>query len=207
MYEVSDQISMDFVNSKYCKNCNSYKQKSEFDKMKKSKDGLQNRCKDCNRKTLREHMNKKYQDPQFYEIQKLRNRLSQVNNGAESRTLGELIGISYDLFHEWLEYQRNGVKIQDEQLDHVLPVVKYGSYQLCWEWINFRPLSREENIRKRDSVDLELYKVQLIKAKSFIDKLITEGKIDYYTYIELHNTLIKRAAIFCLINGGDSQYS
>ena len=192
------------TNYKFCNKCKYYKQRTEFYKMTKSKDGLQNRCIDCNRTNLREHMNKKYQDPQFYEIQKIRNRLSQVKNKKESMTLGKVLGISFDLFHEWLEYQRNGEIIEDEEIDHVLPISKFGTLPLCSEYINLRPLSHIKNSGKRDHVDLTLYQLQLIKALSFIQKIFLESKIDIYTFLEKKEII--NARNFSLINGEFFKY-
>ena len=55
---------------KKCSKCKQFKLKSDFYKNKKTKDGLQSYCIDCNKEYLKNYMNEKYKDPKFYDIQK-----------------------------------------------------------------------------------------------------------------------------------------
>ena len=159
--------------TKKCSKCKQFKLKSDFYKNKKTKDGLQSYCIDCNKEYLKNYMNEKYKDPKFYDIQKMRNSLSRVKSSSLGN-LKDYLGCSKEFFNVWLDYQRwLNPMIINEELDHVLPVAKFGNKPyICFNWKNIKPISKTENRHKRDKVDYNLYLQQLQLAKCFISQLL-----------------------------------
>jgi hypothetical protein len=76
---------------KRCTKCKEEKPLTEFCKSQATNDGLQYNCKNC----FILYMNEKYQDPEFYELQKMRNSLTRGNSiGAMKNTLVVVINLS-----------------------------------------------------------------------------------------------------------------
>lgn len=158
----------------FCKRCSKCKLPllmTNFSKSRGANDGLQNYCKDCRREYQKPYMREKYKDPEFYAIQKYRNRLTKYKKTSGMKlSHNDLLGCSDEFFNAWLQFQRNEREIEDEELDHVLPIKYYKYDPRCWNWKNIRPISKAENRRKSASTDgVEiLYYEQLEKACNFL---------------------------------------
>ena len=152
---------------KSCSKCKCKKTYDDYFKGGRGKDGLQGYCKECNRERCRDYMNEKYKDPKFYTIHKMRNSLSRCETMS---TLKPYLGCTNKFFNDWLDWQRGGRIIVNEELDHVLPVAHFGDVpEICWHWSNISPISREENSRKRAKIFPRLYERQLSRANDFLE--------------------------------------
>ena len=189
----SSSVSNKFVNFintftyKKCSKCGFNQSVDEFYAHRKS-GGLQGYCKDCNRKNMRPYMNKRYKDPDFYQIHKLRVSSSRGNCSGSSKTY---LGCPHYFYLKWLEHQRTYRVIIDEEIDHVLPVSKYKALPyLCFSWVNFSPISKIDNRAKRDKIDLELFYRQYVRAKYFLQAFSFPDKNDEQVTVEHYNNIL-----------------
>ena len=181
----------DYDTQKYCKKCDSNKAKTLFNKNKKTKDGFQNHCRQCqseyhtkwrteiNREGYNNYMRNYFaNNPEKKIAASLRSRLCNVLNGKKDEHLVTYLGCTQDFLCNWLEYQFDKNMNWDNYgtywvVDHVLPVASFNhenpeDVKKCWNWKNLRPLEKIENIIKKDNIDYSLYDIQLQKADEFI---------------------------------------
>ena len=121
------------------------------------------------------------EDPHYRIITALRTRLNSLMKWNISETLTKYLGCNEMFFRSWLQYQ-----FDDEMnwnnygtywhIDHVLPVSMFNhedteAVSICWNWRNLRPLEARENIKKSNSIDIDLYEDQKLKADLFLNSL------------------------------------
>ena len=171
----------------FCKYCFQLKSVNEFTKSNV------NKCKSCHAEYCRQwkknnrlrynkyHRNYRADNPENKIKHALRTRLSNAINGNHiSHTLLMNLGCGFDFFMKWLEYQFTPEMTWNNfgeywHIDHVLPVCIFNHENLneikvCWNWANLRPLEAKENLSKKDTVDFNLYEMQLRRAEIFLMK-------------------------------------
>ena len=153
-----------YENCKHCKYCNQWLPLYNFSKNSKARDGLQNKCKQCqseyhtnwrtvqNRDGYNEYMRnyfrqRREEDPQFRVISALRSRLSNLvssythsNNskaGAFGTTLSNYLGCSDQFFFFWLQFQ----------FDEYMDWNNFGSY---WHVDHVLPVAKYNHIYEDD---------------------------------------------------------
>ena len=190
---------------KYCKDCDQWLPLYNFSKNSRARDGLQNKCKECqsayhtnwrtvqNREGYNNYMRnyfkqRREEDPQFRVISSLRSRLSNlISNNNHSNTLSTYLRCSDQFFFSWLQFQFDEYMNWNNfgtywHVDHVKPVAMYNhdneaaKYE-CWNWRNLRPLEASENKQKSDKVDYDLYEEQKWKACEFKRSLINYDEL------------------------------
>uniref|UniRef100_UPI0035CF87E1 hypothetical protein n=1 Tax=Bartonella sp. CL34QHWL TaxID=3243526 RepID=UPI0035CF87E1 len=73
-------------------------------------------------------------------------------------------------------YQRSLSPIEEEELDHVLPIKEFKDKpELCFAWFNMRPMEKTENRQKSATVDYTLFKDQLDRSMDFMVKMRSEN--------------------------------
>ena len=111
---------------------------------------------------------------------KTQNSRRKVSGNYPSHTLLHNLGCDYDFFIRWIAYQASSEMTFENygvywHIDHVLPVRAFNheneeEVKVCWNWINLRPLEAEENLRKSDKIDKDLYSKQLLLGKKFLEE-------------------------------------
>ena len=168
---------------KVCIKCNLGKSLTEFYKDKCRKSGHQSLCKLCQHKYSNSYINtRRRNDPEFKLLGNLRVRLYDALKGkSKSQTTRQLIGIDFETFSKWIEYQlEEGMTMKNYgsawHLDHVLPISSFNlldeeELQKAMNWINIRPLLALKNIKKSNKIDPWLYLMQEVKAHYFLKHL------------------------------------
>src|SRR5688572_3820429 len=165
---------------KVCGRCKIEKNISEYVKSRARKDGVDNVCKDCKNKYKKEYCKARRQyDPEFKLLGNLRSRLGQVLKGeSKSQTTRQLIGIDFEMFIKWIEYQlEEGMTLQNYgsvwHLDHVIPISSFNLLEeeelfKAMNWKNIRPLPPVKNNQKSNKINPWLYLMQEVKAHYFL---------------------------------------
>ena len=178
----------DYVLVKKCCRCKIILLKSNFNKDKTKKDGVQGICINCfkqyhnNRKERRSILDKQRRktDFNFKLISNIRTRTSNAfrsQNIKKSNKTKKLLGCSNSFFKKWIIYQLYGeMKIENYGkvwcLDHCYPLSKINlsnenELYKSTNWVNLRPMYMKDNLIKGDKIDHRLYLLQQIKAKYF----------------------------------------
>ena len=174
---------------KKCCRCKNILLKSNFNKDKTKKDGLQGICIVCfkqyhnNRKERRSILDKQRRktDFNFKLISNIRTRTSNAfrsQNIKKSNKTKKLIGCSNSFFKKWIIYQLYGNMTLENYgkvwcLDHCYPLSKINisnenDLYKSTNWVNLRPMYMKDNLIKGDKIDHRLYLLQQIKAKYFM---------------------------------------
>ena len=172
---------------KKCGRCKNILLKSNFNKDKTKKDGVQGICIICfkqyhnNRKERRSILDKQRRktDFNFKLISNIRTRTSNAfrsQNIKKSNKTKNLLGCSNSFFKKWIIYQLGEIKIENYGkvwcLDHCYPLSKINlsnenELYKSTNWVNLRPMYMKDNLIKGDKIDHRLYLLQQIKAKYF----------------------------------------
>lgn len=134
------------------------------------------------KRTVRWARNKRINDAQFRLEGNLRRRLSHaLKVTSRSQTTKELLGISFNTYIKWIEYQLPiGYTINDVgqtlHIDHVIPLSSFNlldeeQLREACNWINLQPLEAAKNRRKSNKIDPWLLVCQEIKATYFLKHL------------------------------------
>ena len=174
-----------------CCRCKNILLKSNFNKNKTKKDGVQSFCISCfkqyhtNRKERRSMLDKERRktDLNFKLISNIRTRTSNSFRSQTNKTK-KLIGSSNSFFKKWIIFQLYGDMTIENYgkvwcLDHCYPLSKINlsnenDLYKSTNWVNLRPLYMEDNLVKGDKIDNRLYLLQQIKAKYFMKLNVLE---------------------------------
>ena len=166
-----------------CSCCKKEKNILEYAKNRCHKDGFAPGCKDCAYKYHNAYSRaRKLCDPEFKLLENLTSRLSKVLRGTlKSRATRQLIGVDFEIFIKWIEYQFEEGMAMDNygsawHLDHVLPISSFNLLEeeellKAMNWKNIRPLLALKNIKKSNKIAPWLYVMQEVKAVYFIKHL------------------------------------
>ena len=168
-----------------CCRCQNILLKSNFNKDKTKKDGVQGICIICfkqyhnNRKERRSMLDKERRktDLNFKLISNIRTRTSNSFRSQTNKTK-KLIGCSNSFFKKWIIFQLYGDMTIENYgkvwcLDHCYPLSKINLYNendlyKSTKWVNLRPMYIKDNLIKGDKIDNRLYLLQQIKGKYFM---------------------------------------
>ena len=163
--------------------------KSNFNKDKTKRDGVQGICVICfkeyhnNRKERRSILDKerRKKDLNFKLVCNLRSRTSkafEAQNVRKTNKTFDLLGCSHSFFKRWIIHQLYGNMTLENygsvwQIDHCLAITSFNlldekEMKKCFNWINLRPMYCSENISKGDKIDHYLYLLQEVKTKYFL---------------------------------------
>ena len=180
---------------KFC-SCQNVLLKSNLNKNKTKRDGVQNICIICFkdyhniRKKRRSILDKERRktDFNFKLVCNLRSRTSKAfkaQNVRKTNKTFDLLGYSLSFFKRWIIHQLYGNMTLENygsvwQIDHCLAITSFNlldekEMKKCFNWINIRPKTCSENISKGDKIDHRLYLLQQIKAKFFLKTNVPEG--------------------------------
>ena len=139
-------------------------------------------------------------DPQYRLDHNYRTRIYHaLRQNGQSRT-GKIkyLGMSQDIYNQWLEYQFDENMTRDNygtywEIDHVKPcasfdLTKEENIYDCFDWKNTRPLEKTANTSKGDTVDMNLVEehkwvVQdFILDKSLEGEFVDNSRHSNYTY-------------------------
>ena len=162
-----------------CVKCNSSVSSSDFNV-------ATNKCKECHRKKHREYMaNRKNEDPLFKFISNYRTRVYKILNKMKTQSTKELLGEDISVIKKWLEFSFTEEMAFNNQgslwhIDHVIPISKFQVKNEqdvieCFNWKNLCPLSKKDNVTKKDNVipvqvEEHISKLRLFISKYYIDK-------------------------------------
>ena len=184
---IKDLFDYDLV--KKCCRCKNILLKTNFNKNKTKKDGVQNICViffkqyHNNRKERRNILDKQRRrmDFNFKLISNIRTRTNKAfisQDIQKSNKTKKLIGCSNSFFKKWIIYQLYGeMKIENYGevwcLDHCYPLSKINlsnenELYKSTNWVNLRPMYMKDNLIKGDKIDHRLYLLQQIKANYFM---------------------------------------
>ena len=193
---IKDLFDYDLV--KKCCRCKNILLKSNFNRNKTKRDGIQNICVICfkqdhnNRKERRNILDKQRRktDFNFKLISNIRTRTSNAfksKNIKKSNKTKKLLGCSNSFFKKWIIYQLYGeMNIENYGkvwcLDHCYPLSKINlsnenELYKSTNWVNIRPMYIRDKIIKIGKIDNRLYLMQEVKAKYFINLNANEGLI------------------------------
>ena len=180
---IKDLFDYDLV--KKCCRCKNILLKSNFNKNKTKKDGVQSFCISCfkqyhnNRKERRSMLDKERRntDLSFKLISNIRTRTSNAFRSKTNKTK-KLVGCSNSFFKKWIIFQLYGNMTIENYgkvwcLDHCYPLSKISLSNendliKYTNWVNLRPMYMKDNLVKGDKIDNRLYLLQQIKAKYFM---------------------------------------
>ena len=184
---IKDLYDYDLI--KKCCRCKKNFLKSNFNRNKTKRDGVQNICIICfkdyhnNRKERRSILDKQRRktDFNFKIISNIRTRTSNAfrsQNIKKSNKTKKLIGCSNSFFKKWIIYQLYVEMIKENYgkvwcLDHCLPLSKINlsnenELYKSTNWVNLRPMYMKDNLIKGDKIDMRLYLLQEIKGNYFM---------------------------------------
>lgn len=166
--------------NKTCNKCGVNKPKESGFCFDISKNSFKSKCEKC---ALSIRLAKKREDASTRIIGNLRSRLSGIisgNNPSKSKTLDKYLGISHELFIEWLEFQFNQEMVWENygrkkywNVDHVMPCNDFNFLDekeigVCFNWINMRPMDGKKNSSKNSKTPPVFATVmQEVKAHAF----------------------------------------
>src|ERR1043165_6157776 len=168
--------------TKVCFKCKVEKSLNEFHKDKRSKSGYCSYCKLCKYKYNNAYTKaRRLYDSEFKLVTNLRARLGQVLKGKSKSKTRQLIGIDFETFTKWIDFQLEEGMTKENygtiwHIDHVLPLASFNlldedELQKAMIWINLRPLTPFKNMEKSNKIDRWLYVLQEVKAAYFLKHL------------------------------------
>ena len=105
-----------------------------------------------------------------------------MNGKTKSETTKELLGIDYDKFTKWIEFQLPACYTMNDlgkilHIDHVNPFKNFDmsdneQVKIVMHWTNHKPLEASKNLKKSTSYNPWMSVCQEIKAKYFLKKYI-----------------------------------
>lgn len=105
----------------------------------------------------------------------LTNRLR--NLMSKQKRTEDYLGTSIDLIMKWFEFNFGNKYSWENRsttwhIDHTIPVKAFDMDSnedvfICFSWMNTMPLSRSENIRKHDSIQIERINHQIVQLRNF----------------------------------------
>lgn len=124
----------------------------------------------------------------------LRSKMHKFLRG-EKTSFQEYLGLDYDTFLEWLEFQFEPGMTWDSygsewQIDHVLPSASFDfrhehDKRICHQWTNLQPLWARENRAKTDRIEHHHFFNSFVSAHRFI----TSRGLDRLEYQRLRESL------------------
>ena len=132
-----------------------------------------------NRENIRKYEKNRYDTDKNYRIKKiLRTRLNKTfTNVKRSTTMLNYLGIEYELFLTWIEYQFDDKINWDNygtqwDIDHVWPCSKYDltketDIYKCFNWRNLQPLNKNANNTKSNIINYTMCINQIDKILKF----------------------------------------
>lgn len=136
---------------------------------------------------------KRATDPKYKYASTQRSRILKFIKG-KSKSTKELLGCDLHFYVTWLEYQFDDeMKFENHgnmwHIDHVIPcssfdLTKENEQIKCFHWSNTRPLIKQINLIKGDSIDEE----DIMKHQKIINKFIKQISLhtDKYFYTILN---------------------
>ena len=184
---IKDLCDYDFI--KKCCRCKNILLKSNFNRNKTKRDGVQNIGIICfkdyhiNRKERRSILDEQRRktDFNFKLISNIRTRTSNAFRSQKIKKSNEtkkLIGCSNSFFKKWIIYQLYGEMMIENYgkvwcLYHCLPLSKINlsnenELYKSTNCVNLRPMYMKDNLIKGDKIDMRLYLFQEIKGTYFM---------------------------------------
>jgi hypothetical protein len=131
----------------------------------------------------------KYHNNEDFKMKKvLRARVTalvnQVRTDGHASAIG-LLGCDFQSFKRWIEYQFDANMTWENHgeywhLDHIKPCASFDltneeDIKICFNWINYRPLEKMENIKKSDKYDDHIaFKAELMLSSFIITQKILD---------------------------------
>src|SRR5688572_14980315 len=165
----SRQETRDVKEKKVCSCCKKEKNILEYSKNRCCKDGFAPGCKDCAYKYHNAYSKaRKQYDPKFKLLENMRSRLNKVlKSTSKSLTTRQLIGVNFETFTKWIEYQFEEGMTMDNYgsawcHDHVLPISSFNlldeeELHKAMNWMNIRHCTPLYNIKKLNKITQCLY--------------------------------------------------
>lgn len=126
---------------------------------------LQSNWYENNKEHIRNKFNDRYKNDHEFRIRKnCQRRIQALFKENKQYSTNKYLNCTNKFFIEWLEFCfRNDNKMNLENhgsywhLDHVIPITKFDlskedQIYLCFNWINYMPLSAKENISKQNKI-------------------------------------------------------
>jgi len=171
----------------YCKNCHNNKRKDNLSNIDKSKLKLRRiKYNNLNRSKINITFKKRYNtDINFKLKQCLRSRFRHVINGSVKKSSClALLECDMIFFKNWIGFQFEKWMSWDNygewQLDHVIPCCYYdlsiiNNQKECFNWKNYQPLKKDENLSKNGKFDQNLINAHKLKIEKFVNSLKSKG--------------------------------
>lgn len=179
---------------KVCNKCGRELPVEQFSKNKRSKDGLQNKCKECETQYKQQHYQEHKEEILQYHIQYYQTpqgQLALFNGYAKRRKREELQGAGINK-EQWLEMMQffewkcaySGVLVNtknNRSIDHITPLAGGGEHEI-WNCV---PMDKSLNTSKQDKDMMEWYTAQEFYSKEKLDKILAWQQ---YAYNKWGNT-------------------
>jgi hypothetical protein len=163
--EFHNDISRKDGYSNRCKECHTEKGKEYREKnIEQLKEYYKEYYTNIKDRIIKQHNNyekeRRKVDPQYRMIRSIRKRTRRALNGAsKSQTTKQLLGIDFEKFTKWIEFQlpvgytMDDVATKKVHLDHVIPLSSFNlldeeELQKACSWINIQPLESTKNLQK-----------------------------------------------------------
>ena len=111
---------------------------------------------------------RKARDPSFKTISSLKARMHEILRGYKNCTSSKLLDCTREQLYRWLESNFDESMTWDNygthwHIDHVIPIAFFDNTQeeqqyLCFNWSNLRPLVKEANMSKSDTIQEQYIK-------------------------------------------------
>jgi len=189
---ISNDIDIS-ITKKICTVCNIEKDITQFYKSTRHVDGYFSFCNICHsnkvknvghnpkiKRTveyMKEYNKKKYSSTENKIKYSIRKSLLTYVKEKKNRTL-EYLGCDINFFKKWIDSNfDNNMNWANHgsywHFDHIKPCASFdltneNDINSCYNWSNFRPLQKTENILKGDKIDLDIINKFLIKKQQFL---------------------------------------
>jgi hypothetical protein len=140
------------------------------------------------------------QNPYFKLAINMRQRIRMaVLQKRECKSTKEYLGCSVEFLRNWFEHQFTKEMSWENygsywHIDHVEPCASFDlskeeNIHKCFCWKNTQPLSKEENLKKRDKYDEYLIKTHHEKVEQFLKEINNDNCIESEDEIEIDDIL------------------